>query len=329
MNANKGDRLYFDPELISVSESIPIAKIQDAWEYDHSDFDREFEDSSQSEPELDSKVIPHDIRLQIKDVSENIPIVLKKPVSPEQGRTVFKSGIKTGVTEGEILATDGTATVKPETRTLYLKNQFRTNKMGEKGDSGSYVLTKDTYEPIGLFSAIDENTTFHTKLIDICKSVNAIGFYAPISLPPNTPITFEELLSTIIPNGIFQQHSALINKDWREIAQEIGVPPDQFESDPIRSDRYLTLDIPDEIGDAGSVWSTKEGEVVGLQIGGSGDMSFVMPIECVLNALNLELITGLNSKSRVVLKRAGYWKLRCQECQSIMSPNRGCYFCNS
>lgn len=329
LNAERGDRLYFDPELVSVSESIPVSEIQDQWNYEQSDFEREFEDHAHSEPEINSEVIPHDISLNIKDVVEHLPMVLKEPIPPEQGSTVFKSGIKTGVTEGEVIETDTRATVKPEMRTIYLKDQFRTTRMGKKGDSGSYVLTKDTYEPVGLFSVIDKNSTFHTKLTTISGSINSIGFYAPISLPHDIPALLEEVISIIIPDGVFKQRSNLVKKDWRKIAHELGLHPAEFEKKPIRSDRYSILDIPDKTGDAGSLWFTNEGKIIGLQTAATEKYTSIMKIDRVLNALDLELINGLDRKSTEILGRAGYWNLRCQECGSIMSPASGCWFCAS
>lgn len=329
MDAERGDRLYFDPKLVPLSKSIPISEIKDQRDYKRDEFEREFEDRSRSEPEIDTEAAPHDIGLEIKEVSEHLPVVLKEPVSPEQGCPVFKSGMKTGVTEGEVLETDAMATVKPETRTIYLQNQFRTNRMGDKGDSGSYLLTKDTYEPLGLFSAIDKNGSFHSKLTDISNSIDALGFYAPLSLPHDIPALFEKYISDLLPDGIFKQRSNLVDKDWRTIANEIGISPDPFEEKPVRSNRYSTLDLPAEPGDMGSIWSTKDGRVIGLETGSTGSFTTITRMDSILNALDLELITKLDRKSTKILGRAGYWNLRCPECNSIMSPLRGCWFCNS
>lgn len=329
LDAERGDRLYFDPEVVAVSDSIPISAIQDHWDYEDSDFKREFEDHTWSEPEINTDVTPHDVSLKIKDAAEHLPAVLKEPVPPEEGCPVFKSGIKTGVTTGEIRDTDTTTIVKPKTRTLYLKNQFRTTRMGAKGDSGSYVLTEDAYEPVGLFSAIDNEGTFHTKLTAVADSIDAAGFYAPMSLPHDTPALLEELISILIADGIFKQNSNLTEKNWEKIADELGIPPEQFDKKPIRSDRYETLDIPENTGDAGSFFTDEDGKIIGLQTSSSKNKTTAIKIDRVLSALDLELITELDRKSTAILGRAGYWNLRCQNCGSIMSPAEGCWFCNA
>lgn len=269
-----------------------------------------------------------DYSLKFKDVFEDYPIVLKQPIFPEKGRWLYKVGMATGFTHGKVTEIDKTVNkvdMKDGT-VVRMEHMIETEKMGEDGDSGSISLTISTHEPVGLLSCGSKDKTYFVKLKDIVEKFNLQGIFAPLSLPPDTSDILRRVISSFLPDGIFLQTNNLQNKTAKQLMNELGII-EIGQNNIIYSD-LMILDIKLSLGDGGSWIMDKENRMVGLVVGGSDKSTLAIPIQRVLQALSLDLISPINKNAWITLLRAGYWRTRCPYCYLIIPPSaKSCSFC--
>lgn len=274
---------------------------------------------------------PYDSSLRISGIEDDLPVVLKGPVEPELNRSLIKSGAQTGVTYGAMIDANKEVIVEfSDGSVAVFTDQIMSEYMGTHGDSGSFVLTADTFEPVGLLFAGNQSVTFHNKLTNIAKLENLLGYFSPISLPTNTPSELRFIISTIIPDGFFFQRTNLLAKDPNQILKELGVM-EIVETTTggydVRYEDTIVTSHPHKIGDEGSFLNAAEGGVVGLDIGGNERKTVVMKIDKVMKALNLELITNFSYRSLTHVHMSGYWRTRCKRCNATIAPGSKCRFC--
>lgn len=278
---------------------------------------------------------PYASSLRIKGIEEDIPIVLKKPIEPQVGRKLIKSGGKTGVTQSEVIGANEEVTVElSDGREAKFADQIKTGYMGTHGDSGSFVLTLDTFEPAGLLFAGDQRVTFHNKLSNISKEMDMdiTGFFCPISLPANTPLWLRFIISSIIPDGFFFQKTNLLTEDPEWISKQLGIK--EVEVNPaggfnIIFEDLVLVDAPFHPGDQGSLIFSQDNKVIGLAIGGNADATAVMKSTKLLKPFKLELITNFTRNSLYYVHESGYWRTRCKICSATIVPGSRCRFCGN
>jgi len=282
---------------------------------------------------LSHKLAPYDSSLRIKGIEDDLPIVLKKPIEPEINRTLIKSGASTGVTQGKVLDVSKEVTVEfSDGSVAKFSDQIMSEYMGTHGDSGSFVLTADTFEPVGLLFAGNQQVAFHNKLTNVAKLMDFRGFFCPISLPPNTPPELRFIISTIIPDGFFIQKTNLLNRDPDIILKELGIGEIRKKSTggfEVFYEGAILTSNSHKIGDEGSFLFTEKRQVIGLAVGGNEQATVAIKIDKILRALNLELITSFTKSSLVFVHKSGYWRTRCKTCDATIAPGSKCSFCGS
>ena len=105
----------------------------------------------------------------------------KNNLKLEIGMVVKKYGLKSGYKEGIILSTNATVRLG---KNNIIKNQIMCTSIGEKGDSGSFLVSKDD-EVIGLIFGenLNRHLSFANKFSDIkeCLNKNNLKFKSFIS----------------------------------------------------------------------------------------------------------------------------------------------------
>jgi hypothetical protein len=86
------------------------------------------------------------------------------------GDKVKKSGRTTGLTEGEVIATDGLVNVSYGDKVAVFDDQIITTAMSEGGDSGSAVLN-DKNESVGLLFAGSSSYTIVNKIANVIDAL--------------------------------------------------------------------------------------------------------------------------------------------------------------
>jgi hypothetical protein len=107
--------------------------------------------------------------LNISDVTEEILEIgnIQGTVSGELGMAIKKSGRTTGLTTGEIVQIDVTATVSyGENKTALFVDQLMAGAMSQGGDSGSAILTTDN-KLTGLLFAGSDSTTIINRIENV------------------------------------------------------------------------------------------------------------------------------------------------------------------
>lgn len=108
-----------------------------------------------------------------EDISQEI-LEVGKPVGfgeAKAGDKVKKSGRTSGLTQGDIIATDGAANVNYGGKVAKFEDQIVTSAMSQGGDSGSAVLNEKN-EVIGLLFAGSSSVTIVNKIANV---VDALG----------------------------------------------------------------------------------------------------------------------------------------------------------
>jgi len=106
------------------------------------------------------------------DISQEI-LELGIPVGfgeVEIGDKVKKSGRTTGVTQGDVIATDGAANVSYDEKVAVFEDQIITTAMSEGGDSGSAVLNEKS-ERVGLLFAGSSSLTIANKIANVIEAL--------------------------------------------------------------------------------------------------------------------------------------------------------------
>ncbi len=298
------------------------------------------------EPEMipvsnyDSKTRGFDCSLKMKDVFDDLPSVLKSAIEPEIGRNIFKVGMQTGLTRGRVKSVSAKPSVDMKNGSIVqMQDMIETDAYSADGDSGSFGLTFSTLEPMGLLSCGDPNRkrSYFVSLKKMQDWHSLQGFYAPLSLPQNTPKGVKLAISSFLPDGIFLQKKSLVDKDIQTLMDEIGIK--RVVSHESKSgitytvtyDGMMTLAMPFNPYETGGLLQTEDHKLVGLIVAGSKDMTTAIGICPVLKALELELLK-IKPESYGTLLRASYWRTRCQnpECAVIIPPiATTCPFCGA
>lgn len=107
-----------------------------------------------------------------EDISQEI-LEIGKPVGfgeVQVGDKVKKSGRTTGVTEGEVIATDGAVNVSYNDKVAVFGDQIVTTAMSQGGDSGSAVLNEKN-EDVGLLFAGSSSHTIVNKIFNVIDAL--------------------------------------------------------------------------------------------------------------------------------------------------------------
>lgn len=108
-------------------------------------------------------------------VSSKIALVgkLKGVVNTTVGETVKKVGRTTELTNGKVIAVNGTFRLKFRDDDAVFKNQIVTTKMSEVGDSGSILLNNYNFA-VGLLMCGSESTTVFNSMTNVLQSLNML-----------------------------------------------------------------------------------------------------------------------------------------------------------
>jgi S1-C subfamily serine protease len=107
-----------------------------------------------------------------EDISQEI-LEIGKPVGfgeAKLGDKVKKSGRTTGVTEGDVIATDGAVNVSYGEKVAVFEDQIVTSAMSEGGDSGSAVINEKN-EVAGLLFAGSSSLTIINKIANVIEAL--------------------------------------------------------------------------------------------------------------------------------------------------------------
>jgi hypothetical protein len=239
-------------------------------------------------------------------LEEDLPVVLKRPINPQVGMSVVKSGWKTGVTRGNTDEVDVRRTVIYRDGTARDVRRLIAARIGcEPGDSGSVLLSHPEYLPVGLLEAVDGKNPkiayFH-ELISLCAESGIRGIFCPISIPVSASPLFRAVVGSLVPDGLFEQKSSLSRCDPRGIMEILGVRdaggaslPDTSSVDRARLDSGIKLGDTVFMARFGRLLMNEKGEPVGIvHAHGTDDQGvdhFIsMPIKRIESALNLELL---------------------------------------
>ena len=271
------------------------------------------------------------INMRFRGLADNLPIVLKPPIVPELGRLCVKSGFRTKVTCGKVQYLCLSPEVKlPDGTSARFTDQIATDPMAESGDSGAILFTADSLEPVGILSSGNELGTFFSKLTNVVRESSLVGFYSPISLPKTATPKLRCIVSNIVPDGFFAQNSNILRKDPQRILGELGVTEVRRSPDGGFSVTYsdmIEYGGPHLPGDEGSIITSKENALIGLDVAGDEKRTFVIKARRVLEALNLEMIKFSDSGWRT-LHTCGYFKKFCDSCKVSLYPDtEACPFC--
>jgi len=108
-----------------------------------------------------------------EDISQEI-LEIGKPVGfgeAKAGDSVQKSGRTSGLTRGDVIATDGAANVNYGGKVAVFEDQIITSAMSQGGDSGSAVLNENN-EVVGLLFAGSNTLTIVNKIANV---IDALG----------------------------------------------------------------------------------------------------------------------------------------------------------
>lgn len=231
--------------------------------------------------------------LRIAGIGANLPAVLKAPVEVVQGARVVKSGAVTGVTSGQVTEISCEVEVRySDGRTARFVDQIRTTKMAEQGDSGSLLLSSDSFEPLGLLVAIDNSSTYFCKLTHVVEKLKLLGVYCPLSLPLESPRSLSHLANLLIWNGLYMQMNNLTTKDPEEILADLGVSYISQTQEGKWSVSYrgaFVASMPFVESDLGNVVTGKHNKAVGVIVGGDEEYCIAIPMEKLLKAFALSL----------------------------------------
>lgn len=111
-----------------------------------------------------------------EDISQEI-LEIEIPVGfgeSKVGDKVKKSGRTTGLTEGDVIATDGMANVNYGEKVAVFEDQIITSAMSEGGDSGSAVLNEPN-QVVGLLFAGSISLTIINKIANVIASLRLDG----------------------------------------------------------------------------------------------------------------------------------------------------------
>jgi len=318
----EGESIYLYPDIIPVGKLLYKSKINYYQSFN----------KKQNKKELlkSDKKKPFDQSFRVKGFGEYLPHVLKKPIYPVINQKLITYGAFSHIMKNIVLHDNAEINVIfDDGKKAKFCEQIKTGYMGTNGDSGSFVLTEDTFEPVGMLFAGNKMETYHNKLTEISKKINIFGFFCPISLPKESPSVLVQIVSSIIPDGYFYQKNNLYNKKVQQITEELGITEINKEKNGTYTVKYEDMIItsnPHKHGDEGSFLS-KDNKVIGLAVAGSEKITCTIKIEKVLKALDLELIAFYKKESLAIIERSGYWNMRCIHCGATMIPNSKCHFC--
>jgi hypothetical protein len=235
-------------------------------------------------------------------LEEDLPVVLKRPINPQVGMSVVKSGWRTGVTRGNIDEVGVRRTVIYRDGTARDLRRLIAARIGcEPGDSGSVLLSYPEHLPVGLLEAADEKNPkiayFH-ELISLCAESGIRGIFCPISIPVSASPLLRAVVASLVPDGLFEQKSPLASSDPGGIMEILGVRdavgaslPDASPAQQARL--HSGIKLGDAVVMAGRLLMNESGEPVGIVHGrdDQGVNHFIsMPINRIESALNLELL---------------------------------------
>ena len=324
--AKKGDLIFLKPHSVPVAQLGGKTKIH---------YKKKAQENSTILPQtkISYNKKAYDLSFRIRGVAEDLPMVLKDPIIPEEGRWVIKSGMATGVTKNKVLKTDAKATVTfSDGSVATFIDQIMTGFMGTDGDSGSFVLTEDTLEPVGLLFAGNDYVTYHNRLTEIAKKLDLRGYVCPLSLPKESHKPLRYIASSILPDGIFAQRRDLLNDSPENILKKLGiteVTPDKAGGFQAFYEDLILTTNPHKPGDEGSLITIGD-DLTGLAVAGNENRTLVIKIQRVLDAFNLELVTPvMNKEAFATVLHAGYWRIRCKHCGATIRPgSEKCFFCS-
>jgi len=232
--------------------------------------------------------------LRISGIGDNLPAVLKPPAEAVRGARVMKSGAVTDVTSGQVIESRCEIEVGgyPDGRTAKFVDQIRTTKMSKKGDSGSLLLSSDSFEPLGLLVAGNNSSTYFCKLTHVVEQLKLLGIYCPLSLPLESPHSLSHLANLLIWDGLYMQRNNLITKDPKEILADLGVSYISQTQEGKWSVSYkgaFVASMPFVESDLGNVVTDKHNKAVGVIVGGNEEYCIAIPMEKLLKAFALSL----------------------------------------
>jgi hypothetical protein len=238
-------------------------------------------------------------------LEEDLPVVLKKPIAPEPGMSVVKSGWNTQVTWGTIVSCSSETAVKYRDGTVRRFGDLISAEIRCKGgDSGSVLMTCPDYQPVGLLIARDEQNhslAYFHKMTVLCREGRIRGVFCPISLPKDSSAFLRAVVQSLVPDGIFEQTRSLTDSDPEKTMQILGVTESNKER-PSHAKVPHNQEPEAQVGLGDKVLMDRLGRIVlknGLPVGivhayGRGeqgiDLFFSMPIGRIESALNLEVL---------------------------------------
>lgn len=232
--------------------------------------------------------------LRISGIGDNLPAVLKPPAEAVRGARVMKSGAVTGVTSGQVTKSSCEVKVRySDGQTAKLVDQIRTTKMAEHGDSGSLLLSSDSFEPLGLLVAGNNSSTYFCKITHVVAQLNVLGVYCPLSLSLESPPSLRHLANLLIWDGLYMQRNNLTAKDPEEILADLGVSYISQTQEGKWSVSYrgtFVVSVPFVESDLGNVVADKHNKAVGVIVSGNEECCIAIPMEKLLRAFTLSLL---------------------------------------
>ncbi|MCL0029616.1 S1 family peptidase [Dehalococcoidia bacterium] len=231
---------------------------------------------------------------RISGIGEDVPAVLKAPAEATEGGKVVKSGAATGVTSGQIMETSYQITVKfSDGRKAKFADQIRTSRMASQGDSGSLLLTADSFEPLGLLVAVDRSSTYFCKMTNVINELRLLGVFCPLSLPSGSTPFLRYLANQLIWDGRYEQKGNLNAKNPDEILEELGVESISQASggnwNVIFRDTCV-VSMPFVGSDSGNILTDQDDRAVGVIVAGNKKVCVAMPIKKLLKAFKLSIL---------------------------------------
>jgi len=231
--------------------------------------------------------------LRISGIGDKLPAVLKAPAEAMQGARVMKSGAVTGVTSGQVTACSCEVKVRYSNgRIAKFVDQIRTTKMDERGDSGSLLLSSDSFEPLGLLVAGNSSSTYFCKLTHVVEKLKLLGVYCPLSLPLESPPSLGHLANLLIWDGLYMQRNNLSTKDPKKILADLGVSYISQIQEGKWSVSYrdvFVASMPFAASDLGNIVTDKHNKAVGVIVGGNEEYCTAITMEKLLKAFALSL----------------------------------------
>lgn len=232
--------------------------------------------------------------LRISGIGDKLPAVLKAPAEAMRGARVMKSGAMTGVTSGQVTGSSCEVKVRYSNGQIAkFVDQIRTTKMAKGGDSGSLLLSSDSFEPLGLLVAGNNSSTYFCKLTHVVEKLKLLGVYCPLSLPLESPPSLGHLANLLIWDGLYMQRNNLTAKDPEEILADLGVSYIFQTQEGKWSVSYtgtFVVSVPFVESDLGNVVADKHNKAVGVIVGGNEECCIAIPVERLLKAFALSLL---------------------------------------